>query len=66
MKVQDFLELYGISISEQRFEIYLNQNLICCGFISSVPDEIEDDLLNATITRFYPTVNDMVFFDAEI
>ena len=39
MKVKDFFEMFGTSISMQRFEIYLNKEFIYCGYISSIPAE---------------------------
>ena len=66
MKVKDFFEMFGTSISMQRFEIYLNKEFICCGYISSIPAEKEEAVLNAEIVRFYDTTSNTINFDAEI
>ena len=40
MKVKEFFEMFGASISMQRFEIYLNKEFICCGYIECVRHSI--------------------------
>ena len=66
MKVKEFFEMFGISLSEQKFEIYLNKEFICCGYISSIPAEKKESVLNAEIARFYDTTSNTILFDAEI
>ena len=66
MKVGNFFKLFNSSLSEQKFEIYLNKDFVCCGYISDIPDEKKDKLLNAKITRFYPVTSNCILFDAEI
>ena len=66
MTVKEFFELFGISISEQKFEIYLNKDFICCGYVSSIPAEKKESVLSAEITRFYNTTSNTIHFDAEI
>ena len=66
MKVKEFFEMFGASISMQRFEIYLNKEFICCGYISSIPAEKKEAVLNAEIARFYDTTSNTIHFDAEI
>ena len=66
MKVKDFFEMFGTSISMQRFEIYLNKEFIYCGYISSIPAEKKEAVLNAEIARFYDTTSNTILFDAEI
>lgn len=66
MKVKEFFELFGASISMQKFEIYLNKDFVCCGYVSSIPAEKKESILNAEITRFYNTTSNTIHFDAEI
>lgn len=66
MTVKEFFELFGISISEQKFEIYLNKDFVCCGYVSSIPAEKKESVLNAKITHFYDTTSNTIHFDAEI
>ena len=66
MKVKEFFEMFGASISMQKFEIYLNKEFICCGYISSIPVEKKEAVLNAEIARFYDTTSNTIHFDAEI
>lgn len=65
MKVREFFELFGTSLSEQKFEIYLNKDFVCCGYVSSISAEI-DNIFDAEITHFYPTTSNTIHFDAKI
>ena len=65
MTVKEFFEMFGISISMQKFEIYLNKDFVCCGYVSSIPAEKKETVLNAKITRFYDTISNTIHFDAE-
>ena len=65
MKVKEFFELFGTSLSEQKFEIYLNKDFVCCGYVSSISAEI-DNIFDAEITHFYPTTSNTIHFDAKI
>ena len=61
MKVKEFFLIFGTSLSEQKFEIYLNKDFVC----SSISAEI-DNIFDAEITRFYPTTSNTIHFDAKI
>ena len=65
MTVKEFFEMFGSSISMQKFEIYLNKGFVCCGYVSSIPAEKKESVLNAEITRFYDTTSNTIIFDAE-
>lgn len=66
MKVKEFFALFGTSLSEQKFEIYLNKDFVCCGYISSIPAEKKESVLNAEITRFYDTTSNTIHFEVKI
>lgn len=65
MKVKEFFKLFGTSLSEQKFEIYLNKDFVCCGYVSSISAE-RDSILDAEIIRFYDTTSNIIHFDAKI
>lgn len=65
MEVKEFFELFGTSLSEQKFEIYLNKDFVCCGYVSNISAEI-DNIFDAEITRFYSTTSNTIHFDAKI
>lgn len=66
MKVREFFELFGTTLSEQKFEIHLNKELICCGYTANIPMEKKGSILDAEIVRFNPTTSNIIHFDAEI
>lgn len=64
MKVKDFFDLFRESLTEQKFEIYLNKDLVCCGYVSNIPMGKKHDILNAEIVCFDPTVNNTIQINA--
>lgn len=59
MTVKEFVELF-VNYDIQRFEVWLDKEFIFSGYISDIPSEKRDIILNAEFRSVDEVVNDTI------